>query len=144
VINFELPNVPETYVHRIGRTGRAGASGISISFCDAEEKAYLKDIHKLIGKTIPVIDDHDYPLTNHNPTPSLNNQRQGNRPRTNSNSRPNNNSRPNSSSRSKDSRPSNSRPNSSRPNVSSRSNGRSSVRNSGRKWSSDSEMNKNY
>jgi ATP-dependent RNA helicase RhlE len=66
VINFELPNVPETYVHRIGRTGRAGASGISISFCDAEEKAYLKDIQKLIGKTIPVVDGHDYPLMDHN------------------------------------------------------------------------------
>jgi ATP-dependent RNA helicase RhlE len=63
VINFELPNVPETYVHRIGRTGRAGASGISISFCDEEEKDYLKDIQKLIGKTIPVITDHPYPMT---------------------------------------------------------------------------------
>ncbi len=63
VINFELPNVPETYVHRIGRTGRAGASGISISFCDQEEKDYLKDIQKLIGKTIPVVSDHPYPMT---------------------------------------------------------------------------------
>jgi ATP-dependent RNA helicase RhlE len=62
VINYELPNIPETYVHRIGRTGRAGASGISLSFCDAEEKAFLKDIHKLIGKTIPVVEDHDYPM----------------------------------------------------------------------------------
>ena len=65
VINFELPNIPETYVHRIGRTGRAGASGISISFCDAEEKEFLKDIHKLIGKTIPVVEDHSYPLMHH-------------------------------------------------------------------------------
>ena len=63
VVNFDLPNVPETYVHRIGRTGRAGASGIAYSFCDAEEKAYLKDIQKLIGKNIPVIADHEYPLT---------------------------------------------------------------------------------
>ena len=47
VINFELPNVPETYVHRIGRTGRAGASGIALSFCDMEEKEFLRDIHKL-------------------------------------------------------------------------------------------------
>ncbi len=54
VINYELPNIPETYVHRIGRTGRAGATGIAISFCDEEEKAYLKDIQKLIGKVIPV------------------------------------------------------------------------------------------
>ncbi len=63
VVNFELPNVPETYVHRIGRTGRAGASGISISFCDAEEKAYLKDIQKLIGKSVPVAENNPYPMT---------------------------------------------------------------------------------
>jgi ATP-dependent RNA helicase RhlE len=66
VINYELPNIPESYVHRIGRTGRAGASGIAIAFCDAEEKEYLRDIQKLIGKQIPVIDDHKYPLMNHN------------------------------------------------------------------------------
>jgi len=65
VINYELPNVPESYVHRIGRTGRAGASGIAIAFCDAEEKAYLKDIQKLIGKQIAVIDDHNFELKNH-------------------------------------------------------------------------------
>ncbi|MBK7182281.1 MAG: DEAD/DEAH box helicase [Bacteroidetes bacterium] len=65
VINYELPNIPESYVHRIGRTGRAGASGIAIAFCDAEEKEYLRDIQKLIGKTIPVIDDHAYELKNH-------------------------------------------------------------------------------
>lgn len=65
VINYELPNIPESYVHRIGRTGRAGADGIAIAFCDAEEKAYLKDIQKLIGKQIPVIDDHAFPLMNH-------------------------------------------------------------------------------
>jgi len=62
VINFELPNVPETYVHRIGRTGRAGASGISLSFCDEEEKEYLHDIEKLIGKTIPVTENHPYAM----------------------------------------------------------------------------------
>lgn len=61
VINYELPEVPETYVHRIGRTGRAGASGIAMSFCDAEERDLLKDIQKLIGKTIPVFDAHPYP-----------------------------------------------------------------------------------
>ena len=75
VINFELPNVPETYVHRIGRTGRAGASGISISFCDAEEKAYLKDIQKLIGKTIPVVDGHEYPLIEQNIVPAGSHQK---------------------------------------------------------------------
>jgi ATP-dependent RNA helicase RhlE len=59
VINYEIPNIPETYVHRIGRTGRAGHSGIAISFCDAEETTYIRDIHKLIGKPIPV-QDHPY------------------------------------------------------------------------------------
>lgn len=65
VINFELPNIPESYVHRIGRTGRAGADGIAIAFCDAEEKAYLKDIQKLIGKQIPVLENENFPLVNH-------------------------------------------------------------------------------
>ncbi len=67
VINFEMPNVPETYVHRIGRTARAGANGTAYSFCDAEEKAYLKDIEKLISIRIPVCDDHPYPLIDHHP-----------------------------------------------------------------------------
>lgn len=62
VINFNLPNIPETYVHRIGRTGRAGHSGTAISFCDAEELAYLRDIEKLIKKKVPVIDGHPYPM----------------------------------------------------------------------------------
>ncbi len=63
VINFDLPNVPETYVHRIGRTGRAGATGTAFSFCDAEEKAYLRDIEKLIRLKIDVIEEHPYPFT---------------------------------------------------------------------------------
>ena len=62
VINFDLPNVPETYVHRIGRTGRAGANGTAFSFCDGEEKAYLKDIHKLIAQVIPVADEHPFKM----------------------------------------------------------------------------------
>jgi ATP-dependent RNA helicase RhlE len=62
VINYDLPNVPETYVHRIGRTGRAGAAGTASSFCDGEEKAYLKDITKLIARSIPVVDEHPFPL----------------------------------------------------------------------------------
>jgi len=61
VINYDLPNVPETYVHRIGRTGRASASGIAISFSDMEERAYLRSIQKLIDQNIPVVDDHPYP-----------------------------------------------------------------------------------
>ncbi|MBX4266036.1 DEAD/DEAH box helicase [Clostridium estertheticum] len=64
VINFDLPNIPETYVHRIGRTGRAGLGGIALSFCDVEEKPFLKDIEKVIKKSIPVIEDHPYPASN--------------------------------------------------------------------------------
>jgi ATP-dependent RNA helicase RhlE len=79
VINFELPNVPETYVHRIGRTGRAGFSGIAYSFCDAEEFDYLKDIQKLIGKPIPV--DAEHPWHAHDmkrlPPPPMGRQSQG-------------------------------------------------------------------
>jgi ATP-dependent RNA helicase RhlE len=60
VINFDLPDVPETYVHRIGRTGRAGAEGSAISFCDREEKDMLKEIQKVISKKIPVVEDHPY------------------------------------------------------------------------------------
>ena len=62
VINYELPNIPETYVHRIGRTGRAGLSGRAISFCDGEEKEFLADICKLISKKIPVVRNHPYAM----------------------------------------------------------------------------------
>ena len=64
VINIDLPNVAETYVHRIGRTGRAGNRGTAYSFCNAEEKEYLRDIEKLIDKSITVIDNHPYPMMN--------------------------------------------------------------------------------
>ncbi len=61
VFNFELPNIPETYVHRIGRTGRAGATGIAVSFCNVDdEPECLRDIQKLLGKEIPVVTDHPY------------------------------------------------------------------------------------
>jgi ATP-dependent RNA helicase RhlE len=60
VFNFELPNVPETYVHRIGRTGRAGASGMAVSFCDSEERPFLNDIQKLIKITLPVVKEHEF------------------------------------------------------------------------------------
>lgn len=60
VFNFDIPDFSETYVHRIGRTGRAGLGGTALSFCDAEERYYLKEINKLIRKPIPVIDDHPY------------------------------------------------------------------------------------
>lgn len=55
VVNYELPNVPETYVHRIGRTGRAGSAGVAVSFCDTEEKKELRNIQKLIGFTMPIM-----------------------------------------------------------------------------------------
>ncbi len=61
VINFDLPNIPETYVHRIGRTGRAGNEGLAISFCAKDEQTYLKDIEKLIRLKIKVIEGHPYP-----------------------------------------------------------------------------------
>jgi ATP-dependent RNA helicase RhlE len=62
VVNFDLPNVPETYVHRIGRTARAGKSGTSYSFCSADEKAYVATIQQLIQLQLNVIEDHPYPL----------------------------------------------------------------------------------
>ena len=67
VINYDLPNISETYVHRIGRTGRAGMGGTAISFCDFDEKALLADIEKLIGKSIPEVKEHPYPLLRNYP-----------------------------------------------------------------------------
>ncbi len=60
VVNYDLPNVSETYVHRIGRTGRASASGIALSFCDLEERAYLRDIEKLIKQQVPRMPEHPF------------------------------------------------------------------------------------
>ena len=62
VFNYNLPEVPETYVHRIGRTGRAGRGGEAIAFCDFGEQPLLRDIEKLIGRKIPVVEDHPYPM----------------------------------------------------------------------------------
>jgi len=88
VINYEIPNISETYVHRIGRTGRAGANGTAISLCDADEKEYLRDIEKLITKKIQVIDNHPYPLINNNPVkPPKQAHGDHNRPRFNSSKR---------------------------------------------------------
>ncbi|CAL2106539.1 ATP-dependent RNA helicase RhlE [Tenacibaculum sp. 190524A02b] len=67
VINFDLPNIPETYVHRIGRTGRAGKSGIALSFCSADETSYIKNIQELLQRQITIIEDHPFPL--HKPKP---------------------------------------------------------------------------
>ncbi len=61
VINFDLPNIPETYVHRIGRTARAGASGVAVSFCDYDEREYLEDIERLTKQHIARIENHPYP-----------------------------------------------------------------------------------
>ena len=63
VINYDIPNIAETYVHRIGRSGRAGDEGVSISICEPEENSYIKDIEKLINKKIEVINEHPYPQT---------------------------------------------------------------------------------
>ena len=63
VINYDIPNIPETYVHRIGRTGRAGASGTALSFCEQEERPYIRDIEKLIRKSIPLAENNPYPAS---------------------------------------------------------------------------------
>jgi ATP-dependent RNA helicase RhlE len=85
VINFDLPNIEETYVHRIGRTGRASASGIALSFCDTDEKPYLRGIQKLISQQIPVIEDHpfvgDVEETPARRKPAQSNQRPNRKPR---------------------------------------------------------------
>lgn len=70
VINYDLPNVPESYVHRIGRTGRAGADGTAYAFCDSEEQAFLKDIEKLIKRKIEVVEDHPFPPGSAEPAPA--------------------------------------------------------------------------
>ena len=62
VINFDLPEIPESYIHRIGRTGRAGHSGTAISFCDFDEKKLLRQIEKLTAKTVPLVSDHPFPM----------------------------------------------------------------------------------
>jgi ATP-dependent RNA helicase RhlE len=163
VINYELPNVPETYVHRIGRTGRAGASGISISFCDAEEKEYLQDIQKLIGKTVPVVTEHPYPMTHahtsrvspplrqpkqkatsfsRNNNSSRNNFRRNDAPRSESSAKPRteNSASPKSTSSSTPRRSSSPNRSSGRPN----SNGRSSSRNGGgNRWGSETRSGEN-
>jgi ATP-dependent RNA helicase RhlE len=69
VINFDIPNISETYVHRIGRTGRAGNSGLAISFCGKDELTYWKDIEKLIRIKVKVVEDHPYPFKEEEPNP---------------------------------------------------------------------------
>ena len=83
VINYDLPNIPESYVHRIGRTARAGADGIAISFCDNEEVAFLRDIEKLIQIKLPVTERRTNPRAeaapHHRPQNAGRNGRNGNR-----------------------------------------------------------------
>ena len=96
VINFDLPNIPETYVHRIGRTGRAGNGGIAISFCSNDEHGYWKDIQKLIKVDVKTITDHSYPWHSGSPEndtsePAKNSNRSGeaNKSRKSANSKQN-------------------------------------------------------
>lgn len=70
VFNYELPNEPETYVHRIGRTARAGASGSAVSFCDAEERPLLRQIERLLGRTVPVEADHPFAASSPSDSPA--------------------------------------------------------------------------
>ncbi len=95
VFNFELPDVAETYVHRIGRTGRAGANGTAYAFCDATEKPLLKDIERLIGKLIDEISDHPYPLQDHNAVKPVKQPFNRNNNNFNGNGRNNNNNNTN-------------------------------------------------
>lgn len=107
VVNYDLPNVSETYVHRIGRTGRAKASGVAVSFCDKEERAYLRDIEKLIRQKIPIISEHPFvDFVDDNPQ-SGEKPKRHNRPRNSSNrnrnnKRRNNKNRSNSSNKKRD------------------------------------------
>jgi ATP-dependent RNA helicase RhlE len=88
VINFDIPNISETYVHRIGRTGRAGNSGTSFSFCDLDEKDYLKDIQKLINKSIPVEEDHPFAIDSSMPVPKANTPKKAPQHKANFNKKP--------------------------------------------------------
>ena len=80
VFNYDLPNIPETYVHRIGRTGRAGHSGIAVSFCCAEELEYLRDIEKLAGFSLPEVKNHAWPMQDI-PAPAMPAPQQGGKAR---------------------------------------------------------------
>ncbi|PKQ61700.1 DEAD/DEAH box helicase [Labilibaculum filiforme] len=101
VVNYDLPNIPETYVHRIGRTGRASASGNAISFCDTDEKPYLKDIQKLIKQDIEVVKEHPFLLDGVDSLVAEEEkpQRQRQRGRSSKSSKPSNSSRSSNSSR---------------------------------------------
>ena len=82
VINYDLPNIPESYVHRIGRTARAGAGGMAISFCDVDERAYLRDIERLIKQRVEIVEGHPFessvPYDASKPVPRKSKPRRGN------------------------------------------------------------------
>lgn len=152
VIQFDLPNVPETYVHRIGRTGRAGAEGIAIAFCDQEERAYLRDIEKTIGKKVPVADAKAIladlppapaePEQQSRPAPANGQPNHRRRDNGNRNGRPGNRPRPQQSNERKQTAP-NAGPSQNKPKSGSKSGGRGSVlenlsRRSGRNWRDNS------
>jgi ATP-dependent RNA helicase RhlE len=100
VINFEISNMPETYVHRIGRSGRAGKDGVAISFCDHTERAYVKDIQKLTGRKLDVVSDHPFPQSDVDPAleAGTDNKQKGN----NKNNKRQNNSNKNQNNRNRD------------------------------------------
>lgn len=87
VINFDLPNIPETYIHRIGRTGRAGKSGIAFSFCSKDELSYIKTIEETLQRTIKVIEDHPFPLAKPKPKKQPNTVSQHKKSRKSTNSK---------------------------------------------------------
>ncbi|WP_461631492.1 DEAD/DEAH box helicase [Labilibaculum euxinus] len=125
VVNYDLPNIPETYVHRIGRTGRASASGNAISFCDTEEKPYLKDIQKLIRQDIQVVKEHPFLPggVEDNAVEEVKSDRRRQQPRSSKSSKPSNSSRSSGSRSSNSSKSSKSSgasrtPNSSKPSYS--------------------------
>jgi ATP-dependent RNA helicase RhlE len=101
VVNYDLPNIPETYVHRIGRTGRAEASGVALSFCDVEEQPFLKDIQKLIGQKITVVENHPFmEEANNIPSVTRENMNRGRQSANHRNAHPGNHTSGNSQSRS--------------------------------------------
>lgn len=102
VINYDLPNIPETYIHRIGRTGRAGNQGTAISFCGKDEEVYWKEITKLLKSKVKTIDSHPFPWKS--TTASKNNKTAGSKPNLSSNTKPKNRSGKNNSRKSENSK----------------------------------------
>ncbi len=128
VVNHDIPNVPESYVHRIGRTGRAGASGLAISLCDQEELEYLRDIQKLIKRTVPVVEEHPFPMQGGTPVVDPGRKQQSQRQQQSREQRPAGNQRPQRN----DNRPA--------PRNEQRSNGQSHAPKDGRRGQGDRQQ----